>query len=602
MFLLRRYSYFFFIFLLFFACQSVVMAQDVDKLVNKYNQLKKELKDAQAYKPPTGRRRPNQPAPKAPRDLRIIRQDMAKNCINLADAYLAIPDYRNAISHYNEATRISDDISDFGTSAVAHRKLGDHYTKNNIYASAIRSYLDATEHYKKAKKYAPYIEVLLKMARLHIGKEENKKAISVLAKTMQEAEFYKEVGKLPECYELFALAYTKEGDTEMANKYKSLSKGSQDMVAKNQEQIAERETAKQEVEKLEEKQDVIEVKLKQGNLSSTESEELKQQVAVLEREKQLAEQKVRINDEKLKIKMEQIKAKDEELFKSMEKLSDSQEKQKQQQQQILILAGVGVIMLLFIIFMIIAAIRIRQANRKLAAQNIEISKQAKEIELQKLEIENERDKSETLLLNILPAAVATELKEKGFAVPKQYEQVSVLFGDFKGFTNVAEKLTPKEIINELNICFSAFDAICEKYRLERIKTIGDAYMCAGGLPKANDTNALDAVLAALEMQEFLKNRKTEKESYGEEYFEMRIGIHTGAVVAGVVGTKKFAYDIWGDTVNLASRMESSGEVGMVNISETTYRLVKDDIYCAYRGEIPAKNKGNVAMYFAVSKW
>jgi class 3 adenylate cyclase len=127
-------------------------------------------------------------------------------------------------------------------------------------------------------------------------------------------------------------------------------------------------------------------------------------------------------------------------------------------------------------------------------------------------------------------------------------------------------------------------------------------MCAGGLPTENDTNPLDAVLAALEMQEFLKKRKAEKEAYGEEYFEMRIGIHTGAVVAGVVGKKKFAYDIWGDTVNLASRLESSGEVGMVNVSEVTYQLVKNQIYCAYRGEIPAKNKGNVTMYFAMSRW
>lgn len=212
-------------------------------------------------------------------------------------------------------------------------------------------------------------------------------------------------------------------------------------------------------------------------------------------------------------------------------------------------------------------------------------------------IEVERLKSEKLLLNILPDEVADELKETGKATPKHYDLVTVLFTDFKGFTQIAEKLSPQVVIEELNKCFFAFDEICDKYNLEKIKTIGDAYMCAGGLPMPNHTNPVDTIKAGLEMQVWMANWKAEKQKKGEPVWELRLGIHSGSVVAGVVGKNKFAYDIWGDTVNLASRMESSGEVGKVNISGTTYQLVKDVFHCEYRGKIEAKNKGEVEMYF-----
>jgi class 3 adenylate cyclase len=205
--------------------------------------------------------------------------------------------------------------------------------------------------------------------------------------------------------------------------------------------------------------------------------------------------------------------------------------------------------------------------------------------------------SDTLLLNILPEETAQELKEKGSATPKHYELVTVLFTDFKGFTNITEKISPAEVIENLNTCFLAFDEICDKYGLEKIKTIGDSYMCAGGLPVANTTNPIDVVLAGLEMQTFMANWKIEKEGNGLPAWELRLGIHSGEIIAGVVGKNKFAYDIWGDTVNLASRMESSGEVGKVNISGTTYELVKHKFECTYRGAVKAKNKGDVDMYF-----
>jgi len=221
----------------------------------------------------------------------------------------------------------------------------------------------------------------------------------------------------------------------------------------------------------------------------------------------------------------------------------------------------------------------------------------------KASIQIEKDRSENLLLNILPEEIARELKEKGKAEARDFEMVSILFTDFKDFTEQGAKLSATELVNEINYCFEAFDAIMEKYGIEKIKTIGDAYMAAGGLPVSSDDSVKKTVLAALEMQEFISKRKSETDTPGKHVFEMRAGIHTGPVVAGIVGVKKFQYDIWGDTVNTASRMESSGQVGLVNISQTTYELLKDDPDFAFqsRGQIKAKGKGEIEMYFVSKK-
>lgn len=216
---------------------------------------------------------------------------------------------------------------------------------------------------------------------------------------------------------------------------------------------------------------------------------------------------------------------------------------------------------------------------------------------QRLRISKEKKRSDELLLNILPEETAEELKATGSAQTKSFESVSVLFTDFKNFTLASEKLTPEELVSEINHCYSAFDNIVAKYGIEKIKTIGDAYMCAGGLPVKNSTHPVDVVKAGIEMQQFILKNKSERMQKGLPFFELRLGIHTGPVVAGVVGTKKFAYDIWGDTVNTASRMESSGEVGKVNISGSTFELVKDGFKCVHRGKVAAKNKGEIDMYF-----
>lgn len=235
--------------------------------------------------------------------------------------------------------------------------------------------------------------------------------------------------------------------------------------------------------------------------------------------------------------------------------------------------------------------RVNERTLELANTNDQLNDSLHKIEI-------EKKKSDNLLLNILPVQTANELKETGKAVPRYYDQATVLFTDFKNFTSHVEKLTPEEVILILGECFLAFDEICEKYNLEKIKTIGDSYMAAGGLPLPNKTNPSDAIRTALEIQKWMNTWQPEKISPRiDEKWEIRIGIHTGPIVAGVVGKKKFAYDIWGDAVNIASRMETAAQPGEVTISKATYHLVKDQFDCEYKGTAHAKNKGEIELYW-----
>ena len=213
----------------------------------------------------------------------------------------------------------------------------------------------------------------------------------------------------------------------------------------------------------------------------------------------------------------------------------------------------------------------------------------------------ERNKSETILLNILPKETAEELKEHGSIKAKSFKEVTVLFTDFKQFSKVAEEIPAEDLVKSIDYYFKKFDIIIEKHNLEKIKTIGDAYMCAGGLPTPNTTHADNAFDAALEILEFVEQMKANPSN--EIFpFEVRIGINTGPVVAGVVGTKKFQYDIWGNTVNIAARMESNSEPGKINVSETTYQYLKDRHRFNYRGIIQAKNQQELKMYYAETKY
>jgi class 3 adenylate cyclase len=220
-----------------------------------------------------------------------------------------------------------------------------------------------------------------------------------------------------------------------------------------------------------------------------------------------------------------------------------------------------------------------------------------QVQVRTEELEEEKQKSDDLLLNILPAQTAEELKSNGSAKAQRFESATVMFSDFVGFTNIAEQLPPEELVKEIDYCFRAFDEIMEIYGIEKIKTIGDAYMCAGGLGITTSETPVKVVRAALEMQAFMEAIAVERKAEGRPYFEARIGIHTGPVVAGIVGIKKFAYDIWGDTVNIAARVEDNGKPGKVNISLSTYEEVKHIFSCTPRGKIKVKNRGDIDMYF-----
>ena len=325
---------------------------------------------------------------------------------------------------------------------------------------------------------------------------------------------------------------------------------------------------------------------------------------VLEQEKQLVEEEISKKEVEIKnITLEKAKAQliasqrrrlidSLETKKAIDSLTIAQtglalenaELEKEQGRYLVYLLGVASIFMILLAFMFY----LRFLSKK---------KSTNQLSRQNKIIEEERQRSDELLHNIMPVEVAKELKEKGAATARQFPEATVLFTDFKNFTQIAERLTPQQLVNELNDCFRGFDHIISQYPgIEKIKTIGDAYLCASGLVN-HKTIPKNIVQAALEMQEFLEDHKKEKIRLGLPYFEARIGIHTGPVVAGVVGFKKFAYDIWGDTVNIAARMEEQCESGQVNISETTFGLVKYNFECQSRGRFSVKNKGMLEMYY-----
>lgn len=246
----------------------------------------------------------------------------------------------------------------------------------------------------------------------------------------------------------------------------------------------------------------------------------------------------------------------------------------------------GLVMLIFLIALVFENTKNR-ALKNLAEKNEQLDK--------------EKQRSDHLLQNILPLEIVAELKEKGTSDAKLFEHVTVLFSDFVNFTKMSETMTPQELVEELNFYFKKFDEIITFNNLEKIKTIGDAYMATGGLNTSGKIEPEHVIQSAIEMQEVVSQRKNEQSKNNKPAFEMRIGIHTGPVVAGIVGLKKFSYDIWGDTVNTASRFEAESAPGKINISQQTYDLVKDKFECEYRGKIQAKNKGQIDMYFVKTK-
>ncbi|WP_367391696.1 adenylate/guanylate cyclase domain-containing protein [Lewinella sp. LCG006] len=331
--------------------------------------------------------------------------------------------------------------------------------------------------------------------------------------------------------------------------------------------------------------------LSEANKAKTEEIQSKaEELASVSEQKERAEREARqrtqeVNALSEEVAKEQLIAEKAENAKITAELQAREAEVRAKSQEIYLFAAAGIAGILLLLALLLYS---RFAAKRRTAKSLEEKNQ---------QIEEERQRSDELLLNILPASIAEELKTNGKAQARQYKEATVFFSDFINFTNIAEKLSPQELVQELDKCFKAFDFIISQYDdIEKIKTIGDAYMCASGLSERKSIPH-SMVKAALEMQAFLEEQKQERIRIGKPYFEARIGIHTGPVVAGVVGVKKFAYDIWGDTVNTAARVEANSEAGKVNISETTYGLIKYDFECIHRGKVQAKNKGLLDMYY-----
>ena len=236
-------------------------------------------------------------------------------------------------------------------------------------------------------------------------------------------------------------------------------------------------------------------------------------------------------------------------------------------------------------------------EKKVRDRTREVENQKRKLEEKNKELEEEKNKEEEVLLNMLPRETAKELVSTGKSTPKSYKMATVMFADFKNFTKITENLGPKELVAELDDSFAKFDDVVGKLNIEKIKTSGDAYMCVGGIPIRNKTNPIDCVLAAFQFQKYMLQKREIREGTGKPQWHLRIGLHTGALVAGVVGKRKFLYDVWGDTVNTAARMETSADEGMINVSGATYEYIKDYFECEYRGKLPVKNKGAIDMYY-----
>lgn len=494
---------------------------------------------------------------------------------SMAGLYSQQSDYRTALRYLQKQLKVDEGADDKMGQAVAYRDIGLAYSHMNDFQKALDNQLNSL---KMADELGDKKEIARTMGQISIvyedmgdytnAKEYLFKALK-MSNTSSIADFYNSIGEYPSALgnefkafkkreELGNIAATVAIESNNGLSYKDHDDSAKALEYMFKEALSyeyeKKEAAAQTDEERQQLKYMQELKEKQIEY------EFSQKIAKSEAQQQQKEQE-RLHQEAI----EKI---------NREKNDAITREQLKREKNILYASISGAVLLLIIALTAIAALRQKRRD------NITISK--------------EKQRSEELLLNILPAEVAEELKEKGSAEARQFEHVTVLFTDFVGFTQASERMDPTALINELHTCFKAFDDITAKYHIEKIKTIGDAYLAVCGLPMADTEHAKKVVAAAKEIRTFMQQRYA---LLGDKTFQIRIGVHSGTVVAGIVGVRKFAYDIWGDTVNTAARMQENSEAGEVNISETTYKMVKDDFECRFRGEIAAKNKGMMKMYY-----
>lgn len=488
----------------------------------------------------------------------------------IANVYKAIPNYDRALANYIEIQQLNEYVQFDWFFVLADIGLGDCYLGLEKYNEAIKSYNKAVATLNKfegsrieklenlCKVYNSLAEAYYQLKRSDSAYYYTRKSLDVVNNNAQVAST-----QLP-------LIYATSGKV-----YAALNKHTEARKYLNNAIELSKETGVTDIE----------------SMAWLELSRIYQKTGQPTAALSAYQNHIKLRDSIYsRKKLQELTRIDMQGFFDRQQLSDSLKRAEEkaiavfelQRQRILTYSGFGIVALLLVLSYFI----FRNYKREKKANKI--------ISEARDAIREEKKVSEKLLHNILPEEVAEELKERGATTAKHFNAVTVMFTDFVNFTKAGERMGSEALVEELHTCFKAFDEIIEKHNIEKIKTIGDAYLAVAGLPVPDEKHAENMLNAALEIQLFMKQHK---EQLGDRTFELRIGIHSGDVVAGIVGVKKFAYDIWGDTVNTAARMEQKSQPGKINISHTTYELVKDKFNCTYRGEIEAKNKGKLMMYF-----
>lgn len=478
----------------------------------------------------------------------------------VGDIYIEMSQFDKALENYNHVLLFADELHDSTFRMMAYTGIGKTLSLTNKFSKAAE-YLDKALSISKATNNSMNeIGILNDLGAVYLKLGDVDRALFYSSNSKILAEKNQNENFLPRIYNTIGKIYSKKRNYSEAVNYLQKSI----LIAKKLNILADQRDAWFELSKIYEA-----LKQPENALNAFRSYiSLRDSVYNVDKARAMTSADM------------QFKFEAKQMADSIRQtLTFDSKMQRQRAYTISSIIGLGLVLLLSF-FIYKGYSRAKKSNAIISKANEEIIK--------------EKLVSENLLLNIIPRDVADELKLTGKVKAKLFDNVTVLFTDFVNFTNTAEIRSPQELVEELDTCFKAFDEIAAKFNIEKIKTIGDAYLAVAGLPHANSHHAIDTVKAAIEMRNYMKARR---KKMGALTFEVRLGIHSGKVIAGIVGMKKFAYDVWGDTVNTAARMEQSSEIGMINISHETYKLIENKFVCSYRGEIEAKNKGKMKMYF-----